>query len=558
MSGLGACGALGWGDGPVYAYPLDVLGDDRAGVEFVTVAEIYPINLGTDGVEAHASFPIEDLPLSGDAAVEALYFATEEWATSPYDVPPSQPFDGRLSDPLSFRRSLASAARFGGLVLGGGSLSIDNSDGAYDSFLGGYGLDGRRVVVKMGRRTDPYSSFVPLFEGTARDFRGSLTAIEVILRDNGFKLDTPAQPNIYAGTGDDEGGDELAGKRRPLLLGAVQHGALTPVDPAHLIYQANDGAIGTGIDVLDKGVALTPNGANQASYAGLVAVALSSGEFELYPAGGYVKLGALPAGQVTFREGEGFGLSTTAELVRQLLAATTLLDPQEIDSDSFDELDDVQPADVGILLPADSSATTADAAADLLLGIGAFGAFDRLGRLFLRRVDAPAGEVADTFDGTDIIAIEREPLPDTLAPPPWRVRATYQRNFAVLTGGDLAAGVAQADRTTLQGDALLAQASDPGILAGHPLAQDPEPVGSFFQAKADAEDEAERLLFLLSAGRSFWRLRLPRRALLRELGDIIKVAYPRFGLSAGRDMIVLETAPQLAGDVAQAEVVAYG
>lgn len=559
MSGFGALGDLAWDEAPVYAYPEEVLGDDRAGVGFIAVAEIYPVNLGVEGAEAQGSFPIGDLPLSGDAGVEALYFATEEWATSPSDVPPNQPFDGRLSDPLRFSQSLLSGERFAGFALGGGSLRIDNDDGAYDSFITGYGLDGRRVVVKIGRRTDPYSSFVPIFEGTASDWRGDLFSIEVILRDNGFKLDAPAQPTVYAGTGADEGGADLEGKRRPLLLGEVEHGPLALVDPAYLIYQANDGAIGASIEILDRGVALTPNGANQASYAALEALAVGAGEFELYPAGGYVKLGAAPDGQVTFRGATGFGLATTAEIVRQLLVPTTLLDPQEIDEDSFDALDTAQPADVGLFLAADGSGSTADAIADLLLGIGAFGAFDRLGRMYLRRVDAPAGEVADSFDATDIVALNREALPPSLAPPPWRVRAAYQRNFAPLSGGDLAPGVDPADRTALQGESLLAQASDPAVLTGHPLAQDPDPIESWFADKADAEDEAERLLFLFAAGRSLWRFRLPRRALLLELGDVVNVSYGRFGLAGGRDMIVLDKRPVLGGAVvAQVEVVAYG
>ena len=559
MSGFGPTGDLGWSEAPAYAYPQEVLGDDRAGVEFIAVAEIYPVNLGVDGVEAHASFPIGDLPLAGDGGVEALYFATEEWATSPTDVPPNQPFDGRLSDPLRFSQSLLSGERFSGFALGGGSLRIDNDDGAYDSFITGYGLDGRRVVVKVGRRTDPYSSFVPIFEGTASDWRGDLSSIEVILRDNGFKLEAPAQPTVYAGTGSDEGGAELEGKRRPLLLGEVEHGPMTLVDPAYLIYQVNDGAIGTAIEILDKGIALTPNGANQASYAALVSVAVGAGEFELYPAGGYVKLGAQPDGQVTFRAGAGFALTKTGEIVRQLLSTTTLLDPQEIDAESLEALDVDQPADVGIVLPPDGSGTTADAVADLLLGIGAFGAFDRLGRLYVGRVEAPSGEIADRFDGTDIVGLNREALPASLAPPPWRLRTAYQRNFAPMTGGDLAPGVSPADRTALQGESLLASASDPSVLSGHPLAQDPEPVVSFFADKADAEDEAERLLFLFAAGRSLWRMRLPRRALLLELGHVISVSYPRFGLVGGREMVVLDKRPLLGGsDVAQVEVVAYG
>lgn len=557
MAGFGACGDLAFGDAAEYAYPHDVLGDERAGVRFITVAEIYPVNLGAEGVEASATFPIGDLALDDESATEPLYLASEEWATRPSDVPGNQPFDGKLRE-FRFGRSLLSGSRFGGLVLGSGTLTFDNADGAYDSFVTGYALDGRRVVVKMGRSTDAYDSFVTLFDGTARDWRGTLASVEVILRDNGFRLDVPAQPDTYAGSGADAGGDDLAGKRKPLLLGLVEHGPLAAVDPANLVYQANDGAIDGAIEVLDQGIALTPGGAPQANYAALVAHAVAAGEFEVCPSGGFVKLGATPGGQVTFRAAEGFGIATTAELVRKLVEPSLLLDPQEIDADSFDALDAAQPADVGIFFGADASPTVADAVADVLAGAGAFGAFDRLGKLFVRRVEPPGGATSDVFTQHEVIALDRDALPATLSPPPWRMRTTYQRNFAPLSGGDLSGAVAPADRTALQGESLVASASDPDIAAQHLLAQDLAPERSFFAAKADAEDEAERLLFLFAAGRALWRAQLPRRALLVELGRPIDVAYPRYGLADGRAMTAVELTMTVGARSVQAEVVAYG
>lgn len=557
MAGFGASGDLCFGAAAEYAYPHDVLGDERAGVRFVTVAEIYPALLGTEGVEAVATFPIGDTPLDESSATEPLYLASEEWATGPGDVPWNQPFDGRLRE-FRFARSLLSGERFGGLVTGSGALSIDNADGAYDSFVSGYALDGRRVVVRMGRATDAYDSFVTLFDGTARDWRGTLAAVEVILRDNAFRLDVPAQPNAYAGTGADAGGDDLSGQRKPLLLGVVEHGPLAAVDPANLVYQANDGAIDGAIEVLDQGAALTPGGSPQATYAALVAHSVAAGEFEVCPSGGWVKLGAAPAGQVTFRAAEGFGIATTAELVRKLVEPSLVLDPQEIDEEAFDALDAAQPADTGIHIGTNASPSVADVVADVLAGAGAFGAFDRHGLLFVRRVEPPGGSADDAFGRNDVIALDRDALPASLSPPPWRVRTAYRRNFAPLSGGDISGAVATADRAALQGENLVAQASDPDIVADHLLAQDPPAGLAFFAEKADAETEAARLLFLYAAGRALWRAALPRRALLVELGSPIELAYPRYGLADGRAMTAVEVTMVVGARSVQAEVVAYG
>lgn len=558
MSALGPAGSLAVSAAPDYAMPADILADERA--EFVYVAEIYPYNLAAGaGEEAIAAFPIAGDPIADDAGSVGLFFATQEWATAPTDYPANQPFDGRLREPLSFVRSLLGSSRFGSLARGRGSLSIDNADGAYDAYVTGYALAGRRVVVRVGRVTDAYADFVTLFDGTARDWRFNIAGIEIELRDAGFKLDVPAQPNSYAGTGGIEGGDDLAGKRRPLALGFVEHAELTLVDPANLIYQVHDGAIATDLAILDQGVALTYGTNDQASYAALEAYSVAAGEFELWPAGGFVKLGSLPAGVVTFQSAEGDGLALTGAIVRDLIAATTLLDPQELVASSFAALDAAQAADVGIFIAPSDNADAGEIIEDLLAGIGAFGAFDRHGRFFVDRIVEPAGSPVDVFDGTDIVELDRDPLPAGLAPPPWRTRVAYKRNYQVLDG-ELAAAVAAADRAYFAEHYLLGIGSDPAVLTAFPLAQDSEPVEAFFAAAADAEAEAARLQVLYGTLRSLWRLTLPRRALLLELGDLISIKHPRFGLSAGRSVLVLEVAPEInaGGRADLVEVVAYG
>lgn len=554
---LGLTGSFPDADAPPYVRPEVLLADEDA--EFVYVAELYPYDLGSTGEEVIGSFPIGSEPLAGAGGVTPFYFATQEWATAPTDAPANQAFDGRLRNPLGFSRSLIGGERFESLVTGDGSLTIDNTDGAYDGLPNDYAIDGRRVVVKVGRTTDAYSDFVTLFEGTARDWHGDVDQIEVLTRDNGYKLEVPAQPNIYGGTGGAEGGDDLAGKRKPILLGPVQHGGPVLVDPALLIYQLADGAIANDVEILDRGVALTPGGNDQASYAALAAYSVAAGEYEFYPAGGYVKLGSLPDGIVSFRGATGGGLAQTGEIIRSLLASTVLLDPQEVAGASFTALDALQPADVGLFVGPDDGSSVADAARHLLAGIGAFGAFDRYGRLYVARIDAPGGDPVDSFDAGDIVALSREPLGSGLSPPPWRIRTAYQRNFMELTG-ELAGSVSAADRATFAEPYLLAQSADPTIITAHALAQDANPVESYFDAQADAEAEAARLLFLFATGRALWRMQLPRRALLLELGDVITVTFPRFGLAGGMQMTVMETAPAInTGDAADlVEVVAYG
>lgn len=560
MSMMGAACELATMGARAIVYPWDVLGDEDPATIFVYAVEMYPFNLGVAGVEVIGGAPIASLPLTEVSATEPLYFATREYVTGPTDSPANQLFEGRLMKPLQMTRSILGSDRFAAIASPSeGRLTIANGDGQFDGYVSGYGIDGRRLVVKVGRATDAYADFVTLFDGTARDWFFDHDLIEVVLRDNSFKLADPAQDAVYGGAGGSDGGDDLSGKRRPKILGTVEHGPLTLVDAALLIYQATDGAIASGVVVYDQGVALTPNGAPVADYAALVAIALAAGEYEVCPTEGYVKLGSLPAGRVTFGDAVGGGFVTTADIAADVIASSSL-PGQEIDVGSWNLFEERRPETVGAFIGQDDAASVGEAVASLLDGVGSFAAFDRLGRLFVRLVELPAAASAvDDFPVTEVIRLDRAPLPGGLSPPPWRVRVAHLRNYQEMSG-DLAAAVTAARRSYLAQPYQLATASSADVLAAHPLAQDRAPVEAFYADEADAAAEAERLLALYGTVRSLWRMTLPRRALLLELGDVITVSYSRFGLSSPTPMMVVETTPNINGgsDVETVEVIAYG
>lgn len=501
--------------------------------------------------------------LYGSAQVEAnfefvIYSATREFATKPSDALSSQPFFGTLQQPLSFKRSILGGDVIGVFTVGDGGMDIDNADGTYDFLIAQYAIDGREIVVKAGRLGDSYDDYFVIFRGTAADWNIDESVVHLVLRDNGYKLSVPAQPNIYGGTGAQDGGADLASKRKPRAFGHVLNVSPPLVVPSLLVYQVNDGPVQDVVMVYDRGVALT-KGANFATYALLAAATISAGQYGTCFAEGFFKLGSSPAGTVTADvDGDKTGgtfVTTSGTIVRRMVSTSTvLIDPDDLYLPSFVALELAQPAQIGYWLGPDDTATVADVLANIMGGIGGWAGFRRSGQLEAQIFEAPDGLPVARYDRTDIIDIKREQVPSALTPPPWRQRVAYQRSWTQQT--DLAGSVSATRKAFVAEAYRLAEASSEPIRTDHPFAQDPRPVEAYFANQADALAEASRRLDLYGSLRALYRLTLPPKALHLNLGELISVTYPRWDVSTGRLMTLVEMTEDCKSN--QFEVVGYG
>jgi hypothetical protein len=179
----------------------------------------------------------------------------------------------------------------------------------------------------------------------------------------------------------------------------------------------------------------------------------------------------------------------------------------------------------------------ADAIDEILTGVGAWGGFSRLGTFSVGRVAVPDASPADFFTTEDIIEIERQPLPLSVDPIVWRTRVGYQRNYTLQ--GDLAAGVSATRRTFAAEEYRFEAIENPSLQSRHVLAKDLEPVGHHYRDQASALSEATRLFTLWGTERQLIRIRLPARALTRDLGEVVNVTHTRYGLENGADARVL-------------------
>ena len=76
-------------------------------------------------------------------------------------------------------------------------------------------------------------------------------------------------------------------------------------------------------------------------------------------------------------------------------------------------------------------------------------------------------------------------------------------------------------------------------LGGHADAQDPEPVPLLLDLEADAQAEAARRLALMRVRRSVFHATAKAQPLQLDLGQTVQLTHPRFGLSAGRLVLVV-------------------
>jgi hypothetical protein len=207
-------------------------------------------------------------------------------------------------------------------------------------------------------------------------------------------------------------------------------------------------------------------------------------------------------------------------------------------------LDALNSAVVGYWTGTDETVGLA-AIGEVLNSIGASISPDRLGVFRMQRFAAPAGSPLLTIVEDDIIevsaGVERLATGDQgRGVPVWRVNYRYAPNYTVMSAGDLNnVSTTAAFRTFASLDWRTAVAEDTDVKTAHLLSPEMT-VDSYLIDASAAQTEADRLLALHSVARS--RFRVPVKSVLVEgvdLGDEVRLEFPRFGLASGKNFRVI-------------------
>jgi hypothetical protein len=502
------------------------------------LVELYPYSqdvtntlLGSTpyGVSAYGEY---DMIFIG--GLDPVYLSDKGFISEPTDSIVSKIFHAQVDNPLQINSSIISGDNFGGSSVSYGSLVINNQDGELDH-LNEYFWAARRVVVKAGAQGFSYDDYAIVFDGAANSIEWDDDRITVTIQDNRVKTDQLIIPAIYLGTGSLEGGTDLINKPKPLCFGVVRNVEPVLVDPVNLIYQVHDKAIQSIDGVRDSGIDLTSEG----DVADITVAVVSAGFYKTQLSGGYIKLGSTPEGRITVDahgESQGGFVSKPGDIIERIITTRLGLNNFEssyVDSGSLNDLDTDLPLDMGLYL---TDRATASAAIDeLLLQTASYWSFSRQGQLF-------AGVVND--DGIEIMTIDSDVVDEqgvkikSTIPPAWRISVGYARVWTVQDQDELAAGAAAADKAYYSEEYRYVTYENNSIRS-----QNQQSVELVFltniATQSEAEDLLDRLSEIYTVKRRVYEVSIYRCLFSLYIGNTVKLEYPRFGLDAGVNLLIV-------------------
>lgn len=257
--------------------------------------------------------------------------------------------------------------------------------------------------------------------------------------------------------------------------------------------------------------------------------------------GTYIRLGSPPAGLITADVTQGATTSdrTAAALFEAVLTRAGYTSADWVAAD-LTALDTADNSELGLYIGDEMPVRSAlDAIAAT---VGAWWGVDADGKFRIQQFTAPSGTPALTLTANDITAIERLPS----VRPSYSTKLQYARYHAPQAEG-VALGVSAVRRAELAREWREVIDTDPAVQTAHLLAVETTEQ-TLYQVRADALAEAQRRQALRGVKRDRFDVvcELNAETEAVDVGDVVTVEHPRFGLSAGVDFRVVSVEPQRA------------
>ncbi|MBM9913971.1 MULTISPECIES: hypothetical protein [Stenotrophomonas] len=464
---------------------------------------------------AHAGWFIED------EQVEPMRLASEDYMTLATDAPASAAFMGLLaSDGLSTVASVSFWPWENASRSGSAQVRVMDSQGLLDAAAIG-ALRGQPVAVRQVLQGQPLSTSVAVARfvldriDIEDDGRKLLT-----FRDAHNDLDSPLGRSVFL----PPQGEGIAWQTMPAVIGAVRSAPCIAVNRDGSQQWLCDFPIGSVESVMDRGAKLEAGTA-----------------YTLGPRGQHLVLSSPPVGPV-FADVSSQPDMAPATLRQALTEVFSRIGKASWSADDAQAIDQISGYG-GVGFYGGDGATVRDALSGILTAYTADWWQDDDGVLRLARLIDPES-IADAdlrFDlDWNVFAGDLIVLPD-LAPNLSR-RLAYQPNGVILGAGDLITDLEQLppERRQQLTSVCRGQAYSGGMLAArYAHADSAAPMVSRLDRKEDAQAEIERVVALYEVPRNFYAVRINARPDLRlRPGQVGRITYPRYGLQAGRKVLV--------------------
>lgn len=514
ISGAPISGSMSLAAGTVILTLIDQLLEDQ------TIERIYLLEVDMssgDAIEDHIvhAFGADDVI----SIVPTIKLSTNGFSSDTEGVN-DQVFLPLLNSPLNFKSKLYVSKDFNGQSSqGAGDITILNGDGSLDDFLEEQ-WDSGTVTVKVGAAGYKYTDFEVIFKGVADGITWDEDRINVRIRDRGKIFDRAIQQDHYTGIGGCTACLNLIGKPRPLCFGKVFNISPPLVDVNNQVYQVHNGSIEAIDAVYFSGL--------QATEGVDYTVDLSTGTFTLL---------VNPNGTVTCdvrgdNSGTGY-ISTVADIIERIATDFGNISVDDLDLVSFANINSLNSSDVGIWTG--TTDVNIKSVLDFLLeSVGGWWRFTRLDKLQLGIFRESSNTVLG-IDETDIIKIRRVSTPLHS----WRSSINYAKNWTILNRDRLAGAVTD-DAANFFGEEYRSVITPTFGEVTENLLSSERYITSLLISYDSALAEVNRQQDLFgTSGRSIYEVTLGGLLFNDVIGSGIFLSYPRFGLDAGRNFVVI-------------------
>lgn len=457
----------------------------------------------------------------GDTLESTFRLGSEDYMSHPSDTPASAPYAGLLaSDGLNTVASVSFWPWDSSSRSGVAQVRVLDSSGILDGAAVG-AMRGQPVAVRQVAQGQPLSSA----EAVARyvldridiedDGRKLLT-----FRDAHGDLDMPVGRAVFL----PPHGEGNAWQTMPAIVGTVRSVPCTAVNSDGSQQWVGDYKLGSVAEVMDRGARL-----------------VAGSGYSVGGDGQHLVLASPPVGPVVADVSSlaGMAPATLTQALSEVFSRIGKAAWMADDARAIDQLSGY----AGVGFYAAGGVTVREALAALLSSYAADWWQDETGALRVARLvdpdSVPDDQIVAELEWGEFAA-DLVVQPD-LAPNLSR-RMAYQPNGIALTDGDLITDLAQLSpqrRQQLTSE-YRGQAYSGGMLpARYAHADSAAPVVSRFDRSEDAQSEIERVIDLYRVPRNFYAVRISARPDLRlRPGHIVRVTYPRYGLEAGRKVLV--------------------